>query len=458
MKKELFRNIPRADDLLEGILENPTWTFARSTTLNAIREVLDETREKISCDELTSLPSENEIKEAVQSKIELSLKNNLKPVINASGIIIHTNIGRSVLSEFAAKSIYDVARQYSNIEFNLKEGKRGSRYDHVEELLTILTGSEGGMVVNNNAAAVMLALSTMAKGREVIVSRGELVEIGGSFRIPEIIALSGCKLVEVGTTNKTHLYDYENAINENTALLLKIHRSNFSIVGFTEEASTGELAELAHKYDLPLVYDIGSGSLISGIKLGNEPSIQESLEQGADMITFSGDKLLGSTQAGVIVGKKEFVENCKKNQLTRALRVDKLTIVGLEATLRQYLNIEQAKKDIPTLAFLHVESDELYSKANKLYEMITSQTEECELEIISDKSKVGGGSLPELELETYCVAVTPKNISVGEVELKLRELEVPIIARISKNKLLFDVRTILDNQMELVAESIGKLI
>ncbi len=288
--------------------------------------------------------------------------------------MIHTNLGRSLLAKEAIENVIKVSENYSNLEYDLKQGKRGSRYSHVEELIKKVTGAEAAMVVNNNAAAVMLALNTLCEEKEAIVSRGQLVEIGGSFRVPDVMKFSRAHLVEVGTTNRTHLYDYENNINENTGVLLKVHTSNFKIMGFTEEVSSEEMVQLGEKYKLPVMEDIGSGTLVDFSKYGftYEPTVQSSLEKGVDVVTFSGDKMLGGPQAGIIVGKKKYIDKMKKNQLTRALRIDKMTLAALEGTLKYYIDEKEAIENIPTLNMI-LSSKEIHKKKSSKIKKKTSK-------------------------------------------------------------------------------------
>lgn len=340
----------------------------------------------------------------------------------------------------------------------MDNGERGSRYSHLTSTIKRLTGAEDVLVVNNNAAAVLLVLSTMAKGGEAIVSRGELVEVGGSFRIPSIMALSGAELVEVGSTNKTHLKDYKEAITEDTNVLMKVHTSNYRIMGFTESVSIEELVNLGKKYKLPVIEDLGSGVFIDLSKYGlsYEPTVLDSIRQGADVVTFSGDKMLGGPQAGIIVGKKEYIEKMKKNQLTRALRVDKLTICALEATLRMYLDETKAIENIPTLKMLTYKIEELEVKANKLFEKITALNLNANINIEDGFSQVGGGSMPLETISTKVISITPEHMNVSSLEKKLRLSEAHIIARVYDNKYVLDVRTIFDDEFDVIVAELRK--
>lgn len=382
----------------------------------------------------------------------------LKSVINATGVVLHTNLGRAILSPRAVEAVSKVAAGYSNLELNLETGKRGSRYEHVEEIICRLTGSEAAMVVNNNAAAVLLVLSTIAKGKEVVVSRGQLVEIGGSFRIPEVMRQSGATLVEVGATNKTHLRDYAGAIGEDTAALLKVHTSNYRIIGFTQEVHLSEMVNLAQQYDLPVIDDLGSGVLINFEKYGlpAEPTVQDSIAAGADIVTCSGDKLLGGPQAGIIAGKAKYIEKIKKNQLTRALRVDKMTLAALEATLRLYLDENQALQEIPTLRMLTLKPEDIAERARKLTDLINDQLcQWYQAQVEDGMSQVGGGSLPEEELPTKLVVLKPLQGTVAQLEQTLRQAPQPILARIYRDRLCIDCRTVLPAEDDLVFDTLA---
>jgi len=371
------------------------------------------------------------------------------PVINATGIVIHTNLGRSVLSSKAIENMLLIASNYSNLEYDIEEGRRGKRYTHLKRILTEITGAEDAIAVNNNAGAVLLCLSTLAKGKEVIVSRGELVEIGGSFRVPEVMSQSGAILVEVGTTNKSRLRDYENAITEHTAMILKVHRSNYKISGFTEEASISELSELAKKSGVPFMYDLGSGCLIDLTPFGitQEPDVSKIIKD-VDIVTFSGDKLLGGPQAGIIVGKSHLIERLTKNPLLRALRIDKLTLSALEATLFEYIEPEKAIRSIPTLRMLLEPPESIKKRAKKISTLIKRHIKDIDIELLEEESLAGGGSLPEVYLRTYVVSLRSKRLSANEIEERLRNGSPPVIARIKEDRLIFDARTIMDKDIK----------
>lgn len=455
VNSQLLRKIPKVDELLR----HPQLTnlCCQHTVLTeTVREVIDSLRQAILSGEEPCLETESicaEIIRCVQKKTTM----NLRPLINATGIVLHTNLGRAKLSTAAVRAIQSVAQDYNTLEYNLESGSRGSRYSHVESLICKLTGAEGAMVVNNNAAAVMLVLSTMAKGKEVVTSRGELVEIGGAFRVPEIMEQSGGTLVEVGTTNKTHPSDYENAVTENTGAFLKVHTSNFKIMGFCEEVSLDEMVRLGHEKNIPVIYDLGSGSMIRLEDYGiqDEPNVLDAMKSGADVISFSGDKLLGGPQAGIIIGKREYIETMKKNPLTRAFRIDKLTLAALEATLREYLDPAEVLKNNPTLHMITAKMDTLEPKGRQLLECIERVCDgSYSAQLTEDYGQVGGGSVPTQTLLSSVVAIEPKHVSLDILEKRLRELSLPIIARISKERLLLDVRTIEEHHFEYVAESI----
>ncbi len=460
--KNLFTLIPKVDELLEEKnIKKLLDIMPRKLVVDAIREEVELLRNGIR---------ENSLNEEEVNKRNLSLPNRivdranrknslkLKRVVNGTGVVIHTNIGRSLISDDVMENVKEIAVNYSNLEYDLENGMRGSRYSHVEDIIVEITGGESAMVVNNNAAAVMLVLSTMAKDREVIVSRGELIEIGGSFRIPDVMEQSGATLVSVGTTNKTHLWDYENAINEETAALLKVHTSNYRILGFTSSVSSEELSTLKQKYDVPIIEDLGSGVLIDLSKYGleYEPTVQDSIKNGVDVVTFSGDKLLGGPQAGIIVGKKEYIEAMKRNPLTRAFRVDKFTLSALEATLRLYLDESTAVEKIPTLRMLSASIEELEDKAKSLYELLVNniKCEKCKVEIVDDYSEVGGGSLPLEKMPTKCIMLTLNDLSISEFERYLREYKIPIIARVYKERVFIDLRTVKEDEFNLVVDGI----
>ncbi len=426
---------------------------------NIIRQVLQKARRNISIGEL-AIPWTLPLEEFtfglwiwIENNVVINLKKpvtSLRRVINATGVILHTNCGRALLSPSIADFVWEQACHYSNLEFNVETGERGSRYDHVEKLLCDLTGAEAAIVVNNNAAAVLLIMNTFAANKEVVVSRGELVEVGGSFRIPEILKAGGAKLVEVGTTNKTWLKDYKSAIGSDTAMLLKVHTSNYRIEGFTHTVPERELIMLGQSRGIPVVEDLGSGTFYDGESLGlpNEPTIAASIKVGFSLVTFSGDKLLGGPQAGIIIGTKELVERLRSNQLTRALRIDKLTLAALEGTLQIY---KQDKiGEIPVWQMLGLSLEELERRA-RLLENSLQENSYLIVELQKDFSRVGGGAWPTVKLPTWVCAIRPKNGSVDDLERFLRLGTIPILARIHKDWVLVDVRTLLaDDGREIV--------
>jgi len=458
-KKELFQKIPSVDRLLNSpAVGELLLQYPRRVVLKAVHQVLEGIRNAIKSgqgfDEPLSLET---VSHRVSERAASLDRPSLKPVINATGIVVHTNLGRSILAERVLKKFKPLAGGYSNLEYDLQKGERGSRYVHVEELLKDITGAEAGTVVNNNAAAVLVALDTLAKGREVVVSRGQLVEIGGSFRIPEVMKRSGAKMVEVGTTNKTHLRDYEEVLGPDTALLLKVHKSNYHLIGFTEDVDTVELVALAHRRGIPVMEDLGSGCFVDFSKYGliKEPTVQDVLGQGVDLVTFSGDKLLGGPQAGILLGKKALVEAVRKNQLSRALRIDKLTLLALEETLRIYRDEPTAVKEIPTLQMILAPYEQLKSKARRLRRSIGNiDPHSFTLQITDGSSKVGGGALPLLVIPTCLITLVPGRLSANRMEQKLRDYDPPIIARVEKDQVLLDVRTIQDSELKTVAAAI----
>lgn len=455
--------IPKVDRVLEWegvrrlLAEHP-----RELVLKAVRQVLDLLRAGARAGSLDDAAfAEEAVCAAVARELRLLTRPSLRRVINGSGIVIHTNLGRSILPEAARDALNTIAFSYSNLEFDLDQGVRGSRYSHVEALLCELTGAEAAIVVNNNAAAVLLTLSAMAAGREAVVSRGELVEIGGSFRIPEVMRLSGVTLREVGTTNRTHPKDYQNAVNENTAVFLKVHCSNFAVLGFTKEVTAEEMVELGKQAGVPVLADMGSGNLVdlSGKLPCPEPTVQDFVRAGVDVITFSGDKLLGGPQAGIIVGKKHFIEAMKKHQLLRALRMDKLTLASLEATLALYRDEMVAFKEVPTLRMLTATLPELTARARKIAGQLRRRTPDAVSFKLSDGfSQAGGGTLPLLNLPTMLIEVAVEGLSPNDIESRLRGMEIPVIGRISKNAFLLDPRTLQDDDLPDLAAALTALV
>jgi L-seryl-tRNA(Ser) seleniumtransferase len=457
-KQNLLRQIPKVDTLLAwpenvALLLN----FPRPEVLTAVRTVLTTLREKIASGQTTTIPSQNNIINLVTTELGKRTRPSLRPVVNGTGVVIHTNLGRSPLPDEAVEAIRNASSGYSNLEFDLDTGERGTRYSHVEGLICELTGAESALVVNNNAAAVLLALSSLAQGREVIVSRGELVEIGGSFRIPDVMKQSGAILVEVGTTNRTHLHDYQSALTESTALFLKVHTSNYSIVGFTAEASVSELSALGKEKSIPVMLDAGSGCLIDlaphGIR--GEPTIRNYLEAGAAVVTFSGDKLLGGPQAGIIAGNRDVIAPMKNHPLLRALRIDKLSLAALEATLRLYRDEKKALTSIPVLRMLTTPPAALAQRANRLVRRLRRLfPDKVKLTRHQGESCVGGGSFPLLQLPSTQIELSIEGISAQRIDAALRSTAVPVLGRIHRDRFLLDIRTINDHDITALTDSI----
>ena len=455
MSKQLLSQIPAINKiLLLDEVKSLIQEYSEVGVKSAIKNYIDEIKQEILNEELHEVPSLENIVEVVTQIVKSEDKNSLRRVINATGTILHTNLGRSLLSQKIKENIESVAFNYSNLEFDIDNKKRGSRYVHLIDIIKKLTGAEDVLVVNNNAAAVLLTLNTLVKDKEIVVSRGELVEIGGAFRIPEIIKLSGGTPVEVGTTNKTHLKDYENAITDNTGALLKVHTSNYKIVGFTKEVSNEEISYLARENELVSINDLGSGQFVDFSRFGlpYEPTVKEVLDSGIDIVTFSGDKLLGGPQAGIIVGKKEYIEQMKKNQLTRALRVDKMTLAALEATLKLYLDEKEALEHIPTLHMISLSKERLFVKAD-VFNIRLSDLD-FKITIAEDKAEVGGGSYPASYLDSVVVKLEHPRLSATDIERRLLEVEIPIITRIKDNELIFDMRTLRTREFDLVKQAL----
>ena len=455
MKNQLLRTLPKVDELLkEERINTELKSNSRTIVVEALRKTIDSYRSKILEGSIESFSKEDILKSFKEELKEKKI-SKLRKLINATGVIIHTNLGRSILSKEAVQSVINVAENYNNLEYDIAKGARGSRYAHVEEIIKKVTGAEAAMVVNNNAAAILLALNTLCSGKEAIVSRGQLVEIGGSFRIPDVMTFSGAKLVEVGTTNRTHLYDYENNISENTGVILKVHTSNFKVLGFTEEVPIEELVELGNKNKIPVVEDIGSGVLIDFSKFGfiYEPTVQGSIKKGIDVVTFSGDKMLGGPQAGIIVGKKVFIDAMKKNQLTRALRIDKMTLAALEATFKLYIDTEDAIKRIPVLNMLLTPKQLIKKKAQKLKRKLQVLGDKFEIIIDEDSSMVGGGSMPTEKIPTYVIRVKSEEFTAEAMEKKLRLNKDPIIIRVYNGNVILDLRTMFEEDFDRIVEA-----
>ncbi|MCD6268633.1 MAG: L-seryl-tRNA(Sec) selenium transferase [Deltaproteobacteria bacterium] len=458
--------LPAVDELLHEALRREFMPrFPRPLVTEHIRKLLEVVKQRVLRENFkvkASFPDEGFWRELDEILTEF-LAPALKKVINASGVVIHTNLGRSPLPAAAVEQIAAVAGGYSNLEYDLSTGSRSIRYVNVESLLCRLCGTEAAMVVNNNAGAVLLALSALAAGREVVVSRGELVEIGGAFRIPEIVTQGGAVLREVGATNRTHLRDYEAAINEETALLLKVHTSNYRIAGFTYQPEMRELVALGQKYDLPVIEDLGSGNLLDlkAFGLTGEPTVSEIMANGVALATFSGDKLLGGPQAGIIVGRKELVEKLKKHPLNRALRIDKMTLAGLEAVLKFYLDPAVVTEKIPTLRMLTVGSNELKKQAQKLHRVVKRAclgSEKVQLQVAPSVSRAGGGAMPMVELATFALFLRVQGESSARLEKYLRARSRPIVVRIIDDWLVFDPRTIFADEFAEIGRACQEML
>jgi len=456
-KNSILRNLPKVDYLINAINgKYPDWNIPRNVLVQSIREVLEDARKRIMQSvEVSFAYDEDTILEWVKSRADKNFLPSLIKVVNGTGVVIHTNLGRSPLSENAANAVKEVSMSYSNLEYDLDEGKRGTRQSHAVKLLQLLTGAESAMVVNNDAAALFLTLNTLASGKEIIVSRGELIEIGDSFRIPEIIEKSGTIMREIGTTNKTKLSDYEKAITENTSLILKVHPSNYRIMGFTEEASLKELKELSERASIPLVYDLGSGLMLDMLEMDMdfEPTVPRSVKLGCDLVLFSGDKLLGGPQAGIIIGKSIYIETIRVNPLARVVRMDKMNFAALEATLRSYFDDEGVKDEIPTLSMISKSAKSLKEESEKLYGIIKESVDHTwELSIEKGESRIGGGSFPLYSLPTHMLSIKPSGISLESLERAMRRNNPPIITRVFDDKLYIDPRTLLSGDIDIIRD------
>ena len=463
-KSELYRLLPAVDEVLRlpevAKLEEGEGHIAVS---EAARAVLARVRQEIAAGSLNSAALELAISglpQAIERQLRQSLQLSLRPVINATGVILHTNLGRAPLSPAALDHLRKVASAYSNLEFDIAKGERGKRDVHVERLFARIFAETGDqlpiatVVVNNNAAAVLLALNTLAEGGEVLVSRGELVEIGGSFRIPEIMAKSGAILREVGTTNRTRIADYARAVNQNTRLLLRVHRSNFQITGFTEQPALTELVELGRKRNIPVLEDLGSGALfdLRSVGISGEPGVADSLRAGVDVVTYSGDKLLGGPQAGILSGRRELIAQIRSNPLFRALRVDKLTYAALESTLLAYLR--QDHDAIPILRMLRLPLETLEQRIQAVQQKLEAEASRLSLEIVDGRSLVGGGAAPAATLPARLLAISCQGLSADELAARLRAGEPPLIARVEEGRVLLDFRTVFPEQDEPLAQAI----
>lgn len=457
---DLLRSLPSVDEVMRSPKMGELLAAeGHAAVADAAREVLTRVRREIQ--EETFDPERLKLAlaglpDAITREVRRRARYSLRPVINATGVILHTNLGRAPLSATAIDHIREVATQYSNLEFEISAGERGKRDIHIQHLFARLFNGEerSTVVVNNNAAAVLLTLNSLAEGGEVIVSRGELVEIGGSFRIPDVMSKSGAVLREVGTTNRTRIADYERAINERTRLLLRVHRSNFEIVGFVEQPALGELVALGRKYNIPVAEDLGSGALfdLRALNVHGETTVHESLAAGVDVITYSGDKLLGGPQAGIITGRKELVTRIRTNPLFRALRVDKLIYAALEATLMAYLR--QDYDSIPALRLMNTPADQLRARAEQLAEQIKREAHGLEAMVVATESLIGGGAAPAATLPSFAVALVASAMSPNEMAVKLRKSEQPVIARVEDGRVLLDLRTVFAGQDSLLAAAV----
>jgi L-seryl-tRNA(Ser) seleniumtransferase len=461
----LLRRLPGIDRMLElaktdaffGNVPISVVTRSARQVIESLRSAILENYSEIIEQDL----SETSVIERIRESSAGAMSLNLFRTINATGVVVHTNLGRSPLADEAVANLQNIAGRYSNLEFDISAGKRGSRYRAVEDILCEITGAEAAMVVNNNAAAVLLCLDTLAKGMEVVVSRGELVEIGGAFRIPDVMTRSGAVLKEVGTTNRTHLKDYAQAIRESTGLLLKVHTSNYRVTGFTASVPLGELVSLGKSRGIAVMEDLGSGTLVDFSRYGmqKEPTVQESVATGADVITFSGDKLLGGPQAGIILGTKAILDAVKQNPLTRALRIDKLTLAALESTLRLYRDPEKARRAIPTLRMLTLPMEEIQGRADRLCALLSDIGDmRLSLTQIESSSRAGGGSLPLMDIPTVCVGMRVAGISAYAVESFLRHYAPPVIGRIETDVFLMDVRTVQDDELKWIQTAVAALL
>jgi len=446
MAPSVLRNIPSVNDLLEHPrLKSLSDRLSHNVVVTSVRTFLDDLRSEVTrTAQEMNLPSVSELADRIAGRILHDEQPLLRPVINATGILLHTGLGRAPLAEEAIAAMVDVARDYASVEVDLPTGDRSQRTLAVEGVLKQITGAEAALVVNNNAGATLLTLAALCAGREAIVSRGQLVEIGGSFRMPDVMAASGARLRDVGTTNKTHLRDYADAIGEQTAALVRVHHSNYAIVGFTSEPSLAELVKLAHKHGLPLVDDIGSGAVIDFARygFGDEPLASASIKAGADVVLFSGDKLLGGPQCGIIVGRKKSLDRIARHPLMRALRVDKLTLAALHATLTLYRHEDRAEAAVPLLQLLSTPLENLSNRAERLAPQLADTAAVASAEVIEDVAYLGGGSIPTQQLPTICIALSPAGRSVDRLAASLRTGTPSVFGRIKEDQLLLDLRTV----------------
>lgn len=473
MNRELLRQLPKVDELLSDLSQQTRFSdMTREQMVDIIRAVIEEKRQEIlkgSLDDDSCVKYDTILNQAAD-RIIFFKRRSLRKVINATGVVLHTNLGRARLSQAAIDAVAEAAANYSTLEYDPEAGHRGSRHDHVEKLICRITGAEAAMVVNNNAAATMITLTVTGCGHEIILSRGEMVEIGGSFRVPEIMEQSGARLVEIGTTNKTKLSDYENHITPDTSALLKVHTSNYKVIGFTESVSVRELKALGEKYDLPVIYDMGSGLMTDLSSYGvDEPTVKAALADGADIVLFSGDKLLGGPQGGVIIGKKVWIDRMKKHPLARVLRVDKMTLAAMEATFRSYYNDDKALSEIPVLRMITASSDQMKEAAVRMAALLESllkdtgrpdQGPACPVHISIEEAedKVGGGSAPASVLAGYALAVETDRMRPDGIEAALRSGDVPVISRINHDKVMLDPRTMTEEEQDYAVRKLAEIL
>lgn len=469
-KQDVLRAIPPVNEILDhpkvrALIER----FGRGLVTESIKLVMDEYRKHIAVDwqnpERLQFKTRKKVTEYIANKLEETIKelesSSLKRVINATGIVLHTNLGRAPLPKKAIELMHEAGEGYCNLEFDIESGSRGSRYSHLESVITHVTGAESAIIVNNNAAAVFLCLNTLASNKEVIISRGQQVEIGGSFRIPDIIARSSAKMIEVGTTNKTRINDYSNAVTDETSVLLKVHTSNYKVTGFTEGVSLQELVGLGREKDLFVMEDLGSGCLfdLSLIGLPYEPTVQDSIKYGADIVSFSGDKLLGGPQAGIIAGKKDLIDRIKKNPLARMVRCDKITIAAMAAVLSLYMDLDKIVEKIPVLKMVALKEDVLSANALEFEKLINAALgNKCKTEIVDDLDEIGGGSLPGVILKGKAVALIVPELGVIEIQTRLRKAKIPVICRINKDKILLNVRTLEKKDYPVIVETLARIL
>lgn len=453
MQNDKRKSLPKIDIVLSqseplALIE----IYGRKPVLQATREIIQILRDEMQSGMRQALPSEQALHQLIKERVREAFVPSLTRVVNATGVLLHTNLGRAPLGKTAVDRVVEVARAYTTLEYDIETGNRGSRHTHVAKLLISLTGAEDAMVVNNNAAAVLLMLSSLARGKEVLISRGELVEIGGSFRIPEIMTLSGALLREVGTTNRTHPEDYCRALSENTGALLKVHASNYQIIGFTKETSVQELVSIGKANGIPVLYDLGGGLFAKDAKavITGEPCVHDFINAGVDMLCFSGDKLLGGPQAGILLGTKEAITKCKRNPLARAFRVDKMTLAALEGTLMLYKDEALAMREIPVLRMATETVETLQAKAACLVTMLDFIKDQvC---IMATESQIGGGTTPTLRLPSVAVAIIPRRYSVDALEKAIRGFSVPIVARIAQDMVILDMRTVQEEELSIIVD------